>query len=90
MIYTAKQTNLPDTWTFSHSAMNTRFDIWLCHTDVGYAEQAAFQAFEGLLELESQLSRFIPNSEISRINQSAGKEWIQVSPETLKRLKHRP
>ena len=87
MFYTAQKTDLPDTWKFSYSAMNTRYDVWLCDADVTYAEQAAFRAFERLVELESQLSRFIPNSEISRINQSAGQEWIRVSPETLECLK---
>ena len=59
---------LKDTRRFSHEAMNTRFEIILIHEDHRFAEQAASAAFRKLDLLEQDLSRFITNSDISRIN----------------------
>jgi len=53
---------------FSHQAMATTFEIIIQHDNARYAEQAAGQAFDELDRLEGELSRFIENSDISRIN----------------------
>jgi thiamine biosynthesis lipoprotein len=53
---------------FSHQAMATTFEIIIQHDDARYAAQAAGQAFDELDRLEGELSRFIENSDISRIN----------------------
>ena len=53
---------------FSHEAMATTFEIIIQHEDARYAEQAAWQAFDELDRLEGELSRYIENSDISRIN----------------------
>jgi len=53
---------------FSHQAMATTFEIIIQHDDARYAEQAAGQAFDELDQLEGELSRFVENSDISRIN----------------------
>jgi len=53
---------------FSHQAMATTFEIIIQHEDARYAEQTAWQAFDELDRLEGELSRFIENSDISRIN----------------------
>ena len=53
---------------FSHDAMATVFEIRVLHPEPSYAEQAAWAAFEELDRLESELSRFVPNSDVSRIN----------------------
>ena len=53
---------------FSHQAMATTFEIIVQHDNARYAEQAAGQAFDELDRLEGELSRFIENSDISRIN----------------------
>lgn len=65
----------PDQWLkvrnihrFSHNAMATVFEIYITHEDFNYASQAAYAAFEELDRLEQVLSRFIENSDISRIN----------------------
>ncbi|MFN2127495.1 MAG: hypothetical protein ACK2TU_06515, partial [Anaerolineales bacterium] len=52
---------------FSTKAMATIFDIYIAHPDKKYARQAANAAFSELDRLEEELSRFIENSEISRI-----------------------
>ena len=58
---------------FDHPAMNTCFEILISHPDPVYAEQTAHEAFLLLEHLEYNLSRFISNSDISRINYSPGK-----------------
>jgi len=53
---------------FSHEAMATTFEVIVVHDDERYAGQAAAAAFEEVDRLEAELSRFIENSDISRIN----------------------
>jgi len=53
---------------FNHYAMATEYGIFIRQQDKKYAEQAAFAAFMLLDKLESDLSRFNENSEITRIN----------------------
>jgi thiamine biosynthesis lipoprotein len=64
---------------FAHQAMNTEFEIFCVHDDGDYARQAAWAAFDLLDRLESELSRFIPNSDISRVNHAAAEESVRVS-----------
>lgn len=59
---------IPGAHRFSHEAMATVFEIIIVHDDSHYAHQAAWEAFEELARLEQGLSRFIENSDISRIN----------------------
>ena len=53
---------------FQHEAMAAVFEIYIVHEDLEYAEQAARAAFRAIDKLEAQLSRFVENSDISRIN----------------------
>lgn len=48
--------------------MATTYEILIYHEDAAYAQQAAWEAFRLLDQLEQELSRFIENSDISRIN----------------------
>jgi thiamine biosynthesis lipoprotein len=48
--------------------MATTFEIIIDHPDARYAGQAAYAAFELTDRLEQDLSRYIENSDISRIN----------------------
>jgi thiamine biosynthesis lipoprotein len=63
---------------FGHKAMATMFEIFIQHENAGYAQQAAFEAFNELDRLEQELSRFIPNSDISRINNLAQNETLSL------------
>jgi thiamine biosynthesis lipoprotein len=74
------------THCFSHEAMATVFEVRVAHPDVGYAEQAAHAAFELADRLERELSRFLPNSDIGRINRLAAGDHIRVSPSALECL----
>ena len=68
---------------FAHQAMHTEFEIFCVHQDGEYAQQAAWAAFDLLDRLESELSRFIPNSDIARINRLAAGESARVSRWTM-------
>lgn len=71
---------------FAHAAMATVFEVHCVHADARYARQAAQAAFELVDRLEQELSRFVANSDISRINALAAGETTRVSPETLECL----
>ena len=71
---------------FSHEAMNTVFEVHCAHADATYAGQAAQAAFELVDRLEQDLSRFIANSDVSRIGRLDHGEQTRVSPWTMECL----
>lgn len=71
---------------FTHHAMATVFEVFIIHEDYRYAEQAAHSAFSELDKMELELSRFIENSDISRINRHGATEPVSVSVNTLECL----
>ena len=71
---------------FAHQAMATEFEIFCVHPDGDYAQQACWAAFDLLDRLENELSRFIPNSDISRINHLAFGQSVRVSRWTMECL----
>jgi FAD:protein FMN transferase len=77
---------LPDVRRFSHEAMATVFEVHGVHADQQYAAQAAQAAFDLTDALERELSRFLANSDITRINHLAPGESTRVSPSTLECL----
>ena len=72
---------------FSHNSMATVFEIFAIHDDAGYAEQAAWEAFRELDRLELGLSRFIENSDISRINNLDKHQSVQIGLDAFECLK---
>jgi thiamine biosynthesis lipoprotein len=66
--------------------MATVFEVHCVHADPRYAAQAAQAAFERVDRLEQELSRFIENSDVSRINNLAAGHSTRVSPETMECL----
>ena len=68
---------------FSHQAMNAVFEIWIQHEDGTYAGRAARAAFHEADRLEQEMSRFIDNSDVSRINSAAVGTPVSVSPDTM-------
>ncbi len=72
---------------FAHCAMATVFEVYCVHPDAKYAGQAAQAAFNMVDRLELDLSRFIENSDISRINSLESGQATRVSPWTLECLK---
>ena len=53
---------------FAHDAMACTFELYLVEEDAKYAWQAAEAAFAEADRLEQELSRFVPTSDIARIN----------------------
>lgn len=60
--------SIPGMKRFCHEAMATTFEVIVVYEDARYARQAAAAAFDEVDRLEGELSRFIENSDISRIN----------------------
>ena len=77
---------LADVRRFSHEAMATVFEVRSAHADARYAAQAAHAAFALLDRLEQELSRFIPNSDIARVNQLEKGGAARVSESTMECL----
>jgi FAD:protein FMN transferase len=77
---------LRDAHRFSHEAMATVFEVHCVHADARYAAQAAQAAFDLVDRLEAELSRFIANSDVSRINQLEAGQTARVSPRTMECL----
>lgn len=76
----------PPTYRFEHDAMACTFGLHLVSEDARYAQQAARAAFDELDRLEEALSRFIPHSDIARINALTPGQSIRVSIETIECL----
>jgi thiamine biosynthesis lipoprotein len=71
---------------FSHEAMATVFEVHAEHPDPRYAAQAARAAFDLADRLEGELSRFVANSDIGRINSLKAGEFTRVTASTLECL----
>ena len=76
----------PNCRRFAHAAMHTRFEVILADQAEAYAAQAAAAAFDELDRLESELSRFVPSSDIARINALAPGEAARVGEATFECL----
>jgi len=74
------------THRFSHAAMATVFEVRCVHADARYAAQAAQAAFDLVDRLEQELSRFVGNSDISRINHLAAGQRTRVNPSAMECL----
>jgi thiamine biosynthesis lipoprotein len=68
---------------FSHHAMATVFEAFIYGEDSVYAHQAAFEAFHEVDRLEQELSRYIPNSDISCINALAPSGEMLLGPDAF-------
>ncbi len=80
-------TLIAGTRRFSHEAMATTFKILVVHDDEKYARQVACEAFAEVDRLEAELSRFIENSEVSRINNLPANKQMILWLDTFECLK---
>jgi len=71
---------------FSHEAMATVFEVHAAHADRTYAGQAAHAAFELVDRLEQELSRFVPNSDVSRVGALVAGGETRVGPAAMECL----
>ncbi len=81
-------TKSPELHRFEHNAMATVYEIYIHHENRTYAEQAALDAFNEIDRLEDELSRFRPNSDVSRINALKPEETIIIGPDAFECLRH--
>lgn len=77
----------PREWQFTHQAMACTWGVTLVHERGAYAEQAANTAFEEIDRLERLLSRFVPGSDIWRINALQAGERVRVGPDAFECLR---
>ena len=73
---------MPDALRFSHEAMNTTFELRMCLDDPQLAASLARECLETLDRLEDHLSRFIEDSEVTRINRLRQGETLVLTEET--------
>ncbi|MBO3697490.1 FAD:protein FMN transferase [Roseivirga sp. E12] len=72
---------------FEHDAMATQFTLTIEGESTEYAENASIQVFELIDQLELQLSRFIPDSDISRINRMKAGDQLPIDFEVWEVMK---
>jgi thiamine biosynthesis lipoprotein len=77
---------LGDVRRFAHEAMATVFEVHCVHDDERYAAQAAEAAFQIVDRLEREISRFLPNSDIARINHLDPGGTVRVGASALECL----
>lgn len=68
---------------FHQVLMGTIVEIILIGDNQKKAEKSALQAFQEIRRIEQLMSPTIEKSEVFHINQSTGKKWVRVSPETF-------
>ena len=71
--------NSSDRHRFCHDAMKTTFSLRFIHKDAAYTAQLASHCIEIIDRIEQHLSRYLPASEISQINQLTAGETLILS-----------
>ena len=72
---------IQDSHHFAHEAMATVFEIYITNDDERYARQGAQAAFAEVDRFELEMSRFISNSDISRLNDAVPGEIVDFGME---------
>jgi len=67
--------------------MGTGVEITIVGEDEEATKKATLQAFQEIKRIETLMSPWIDSSDVTWMNRSAGKEWVNVSQETLKVIK---
>ncbi|MBN1359835.1 MAG: FAD:protein FMN transferase [Sedimentisphaerales bacterium] len=78
---------IPSVHRFTHSAMAATFEIIVQHEDKVYARQAANAAFDELDRIERNLSRFVENSDVARMNNLPAGQPLLLGLETFECLR---
>ncbi len=64
----------------SRASMGCNFNIYLAGLDYDNITGAAEQALDEITRLENRLSRFIEDSDVTRINAYASNGWVRLEP----------
>jgi FAD:protein FMN transferase len=79
-------TATPSVQRFAHEAMATEFTAAIALDSEERAREAAEEAFSVVDRIERLFSRFLPGSDVARINKLRDGESLRVNPETLECL----
>jgi len=79
--------SLPNVHRFSHQAMATTFEIIVQDEDKLYAQQAAEAAFDEVDRVETELSRYVENSDVTRINHAPAQQPVPLGLDAFECLK---
>lgn len=79
--------NSSNLFKYNQVAMGTVIEIILVGDNEEKANKAALQAFQEIKRIETLMSPWLDSSDVTRINRSAGVEWVQVSRETSEVIK---
>lgn len=72
---------------YQHRAMATIFELMIAGEEEAFASGAAHEAFNEIDRLEQDLSRYLPNSDIARINNLSSTGSVLVSADTFECLR---
>ena len=78
---------ISDAHHFSHEAMATVYELYIVDEDEDYARAGAQAAFAEVDRLELEMSRFLSNSDISRLNAAEVGETVDLGLDTFECLR---
>ena len=78
---------ISDAHHFSHEAMATVYELYIVDEDEDYARAGAQAAFAEVDRLELEMSRFLSNSDISRLNAAEVGETVDLGLDTIECLR---
>ena len=78
---------IADAHHFSHEAMATVYELYIVDEDEDYARAGAQAAFAEVDRLELEMSRFLSNSDISRLNAAEHGEIVDLGMDTFECLR---
>ena len=78
---------ISDAHHFSHEAMATVYELYIVDEDKDYARAGAQAAFAEVDRLELEMSRFLSNSDISRLNAAEVGETVDLGLDTFECLR---
>ena len=78
---------ISDAHHFSHEAMATVYELYIVDEDEDYARAGAQAAFAEVDRLELEMSRFLSNSDISRLNAADVGETVDLGLDTFECLR---
>ena len=82
-ILNCSEKTISDSFHFSHEAMATVYELYISCDDENYARQGAQAAFAEVDRLELEMSRFISNSDISRLNIAVPGQVVDLGIDTF-------
>jgi len=83
LLLAATATAAPGKLTYSDKAMGTSVSVWFWTDREADAAKAAEAMFAEIKRLDKEMTTWLPDSDLSKINAAAGDKPVKVSDETL-------